>query len=300
MSTDALISVVVTTYNRSDALLCVLYGLTRQTDRNFEVIVADDGSSPDHQQAVMSSAQAQQLHLTHVWHPDVGFTASKARNRGVAASKGAYIVFLDGDCVPDVDFIAQHRHLAQSNCLVNGSRVLLSPAFTSEVLNVQSSTSQNVTDNVAQNANISLSGRSWTYWLQKRLQGDINKLTHLLRLPNGAYRLQSHFTWKGIRSCNMGMSRQDFERVDGFDESFEGWGHEDADFILRLHHAGIQRKNGFCATEVFHLWHQEAQRHQESGNAQKVRNRMKSGQIASDRGYAQTMHQNDAVITKLG
>jgi GT2 family glycosyltransferase len=248
----------------------------------------------------MSSAQAQQLHLTHVWHPDVGFTASKARNRGVAASKGAYIVFLDGDCVPDVDFIAQHRRLAQSNCLVNGSRVLLSPAFTSEVSKVQSSTSQNVTDNVAQKANISLSGRSWTYWLQKRLQGDINKLTHLLRLPNGAYRLQSHFTWKGIRSCNMGMSRQDFERVDGFDESFEGWGHEDADFVLRLHHAGIQRKNGFCATEVFHLWHQEAQRHQESGNAQKVRNRMKSGQIASDRGYAQTMHQNDAVITKLG
>jgi predicted glycosyltransferase involved in capsule biosynthesis len=135
--------------------------------------------------------------------------------------------------------------------------------------------------------------------LQKRLQGDINKLTHLLRLPNGAYRLQSHFTWKGIRSCNMGLLRQDFERVDGFDEAFEGWGHEDADFVLRLHHAGVQRKNGFCATEVYHLWHQEAQRNQESRNAQKVRDRMKSGQIASDRGYAQTMHQNDAVITKL-
>ena len=300
MSTDALISVVVTTYNRSDALLCVLSGLTRQTDRNFEVIVADDGSLPDHQRALMSSAQAQQLHLTHVWHADVGFTASKARNRGVAASNGPYIVFLDGDCVPDVDFIAQHRRLAQSNCLVNGSRVLFSPAFTSEVLKAQSTSSQNVTDNVAPNASIALSGRSWTYWLQKRLQGDINKLTHLLRLPNGAYRLQSHFTWKGIRSCNMGMSRQDFERVDGFDESFEGWGHEDADFVLRLHHAGVQRKNGFCATEVYHLWHQEAQRHQESGNAQKVRDRMKSGQIFSDRGYAQTMHQNDAVITKLG
>ena len=292
MSTEALISVVVTTYNRSDALLYVLSGLATQTDRNFEVIVADDGSSPDHQQAVMSSAQAQQLHLTHVWHPDVGFTASKARNRGVASSKGAYIVFLDGDCVPDVDFIAQHRRLAQSNCLVNGSRVLLSPTFTSEVLRGLSNTSQN--------ANISLSGRSWTYWLQKRLQGDINKLTHLLRLPNSAYRLQSRFTWKGIRSCNMGLHRQDFERVDGFDESFEGWGHEDADFVLRLHHAGVQRKNGFGATEVYHLWHQEAQRHQESVNAQKVRNRMKLGQIASDRGYVQTMHQNDAVITKLG
>jgi hypothetical protein len=69
---------------------------------------------------------------------------------------------------------------------------------------------------------------------------------------------------------------------------------------LRLHHTGVLRKNGFCATEVFHLWHQEAQRHQESANAQKVRDRMRSGQIVSDRGYAQTMNQNDVVITKLG
>jgi glycosyltransferase involved in cell wall biosynthesis len=285
MSDDNLISVVVTTYNRSDALLCVLFGLACQTDRNFEVIVADDGSTPDHQGSVLNSAQAQQLRLTHVWHPDIGFAASKARNQGVAASQGAYLVFLDGDCVPEVDFIAQHRHLAQVGCLVNGSRVLLSPIFTTEVLKSQST---------------SLSGRSWAYWLQKRLQGDTNKWAHLLRLPNGAYRLQSDFTWKGIRSCNMGLFRQDFERVDGFDESFEGWGHEDADFVLRLHHTGVLRKNGFCATEVFHLWHQEAQRHQESANAQKVRDRMRSGQIVSDRGYAQTMNQNDAVITKLG
>jgi hypothetical protein len=69
---------------------------------------------------------------------------------------------------------------------------------------------------------------------------------------------------------------------------------------LRLHRTGVLRKNGFCATEVFHLWHQEAQRHQESANAQKVRDRMRSGQIVSDRGYAQTMNQNDVVITKLG
>jgi len=218
MSNDALISVVVTTYNRSDALLCVLSGLACQTDHNFEVIVADDGSKLDHQGSVLNSAQARQLHLTHVWHPDVGFTASKARNQGVAASQGAYLVFLDGDCVPEVDFIAQHRYLAQGNCLVNGSRVLLSPIFTTEVLKSQST---------------SLSGRSWTYWLQKRLQSDTNKWVHLLRLPNGAYRLQSDFTWNGIRSCNMGLFRQDFERVDGFDESFEGWGHEDADFVLR-------------------------------------------------------------------
>ena len=109
-----LISLVVTTYNRSDALLAVLRGLTDQTDAEFEVIIADDGSTVQHQQAVLTSASAKQLKATHVWHPDVGFTASRVRNRGVSVSGGSYIVFLDGDCVPETDFVQQHRKLMQS------------------------------------------------------------------------------------------------------------------------------------------------------------------------------------------
>lgn len=284
MNASDLVSVVITTYNRSDALLAVLAGLARQTDRHFEVIVADDGSCEEQRRLILESDLAQSLHLTHVWHPDVGFTASRIRNRGVAAARGDYLIFMDGDCVPEVDFIARHKALAQPGFFVNGSRVMLSPALTQRVV---AGTEQ-------------VSGRSVWYWLGQRLRGHASKLTHLLRLPDGPWRVKRAFSWKGIRSCNMGVWRADFERVDGFDESFVGWGHEDADLVLRLHHAGVLRKNGFCATEVFHLWHREASRNQESQNAQLVRARVKTGVTRAALGYGQTRADDDAVISRCG
>lgn len=284
MNPSDLLSVVITTYNRSDALLAVLEGLARQTDRHFEVIVADDGSREEHRRMILASEVARSLGVVHVWHPDIGFTASRVRNRGVAAARSSYIVFLDGDCVPEVDFIARHKWLAQPGFFVNGSRVLLSPAFTRQVI-----------DGVEQ-----ISGRGWPYWFRQRLRGHASKLTGLLRLPDWSGRVERRFSWRGIRSCNMGVWRADFERVDGFDESFVGWGHEDADFVLRLHHSGVARKNGFCATEVFHLWHPEAARDQESQNARTVRERERSDIVRAALGYAQPRVHDDVVITRLG
>jgi predicted glycosyltransferase involved in capsule biosynthesis len=78
--------------------------------------------------------------------------------------------------------------------------------------------------------------------------------------------VRSSFSWRRIKSCNLAVWRSDLERVNGFDESFIGWGYEDSDVVLRLFHAGVKRKDGAFATEVFHLWHREAQRDQESSN----------------------------------
>ncbi|GAB3496345.1 glycosyltransferase family 2 protein [Curvibacter fontanus] len=284
MSPSEPVSVVITTYNRSDALLAVLQGLARQTDRAFEVIVADDGSRVEHRRTILDAPVARELGLTHVWHPDVGFTASRVRNRGVAAARHAYLIFMDGDCVPEVDFIARHKQLAATGHFVNGSRVLLSPELTRSVI---SGAEQ-------------ICGRSAFYWLRQRLRGRASKLTHLLRLPDWRGRVHADFYWKGIRSCNMGVWRSDYECIDGFDESFVGWGHEDADFVLRLHHAGVARKNGFCATEVFHLWHKEAARDQESQNARTVRERAQSDIVRAASGYAQARPDDDVVMTRLG
>ncbi len=284
MSSFDLISVVITTYNRSDALALVLDGLREQSDRRFEVVIADDGSTQVHQEEIWHVCESSGLSITHVWHPDVGFTASQVRNLGVAATKGIYLVFLDGDCVPEVDFIARHRSLMQSGCFVNGSRVLLGESFTRRLLAGQDS---------ARN-------RSMGYWLRRRLKGDASKLTGLLRLPDCRYRLQPRFVWRGIRSCNMAVWKADYLKVNGFDESFVGWGHEDADFVLRLHNAGLIRKNGFCSTEVYHLWHTEASRAQEGGNADKVRQRCLAGQVRSTIGYDESIGAPNVVVRSWG
>jgi len=75
--------------------------------------------------------------------------------------------------------------------------------------------------------------------------------------------------------------------VNGFDESFHGWGHEDADLVLRLHHAGLHRKNGWWATEVFHLWHAENSRANEAVNREKVLVREHSAIVRAEQGLAQ-------------
>lgn len=284
MELPDLVSLVITTYNRSDALLAVLSALTRQSDKRFEVIVADDGSSEAHRQRIVESPAARALKVVHVWHPDVGFTAAKVRNRGVAAARGNFIVFLDGDCVPENDFIARHRSLASPSCFTNGSRVLLSPALTQRVID----------------GDETVDGQGPGFWLAKRFKGEASKLTGLVRLPDGAFRVHQKFNWKGIRSCNMAVWRKDFESVDGFDESFVGWGHEDADFVLRLHNLGVARKNGFCATEVFHLWHREASRTQESTNAQTVTQRATTNIVRSTLGYARLRDNDDGVVTRTG
>ena len=279
-----LISIVVTTYNRSDALAQVLLGLAKQDDKGFEIVIADDGSTAEHQSAIQSALKNAGLSATHVWHPDVGFTASRVRNLGVAAASGDYIVLLDGDCVPETDFVRRHRQLRERGFFVNGSRVLLSEALTHSAIA----------------GGTAVVGRSAAYWIFQRIIGGASKLTGLLRIPDTQARRQDKFVWKGIRSCNMGVWREDYLAVNGFDESFVGWGHEDADFVLRLHNFGIARKNGFCATEVYHLWHRESNRAQESANVQKVTDRMVSGTHWATSGYRENLGAGDVVTHRRG
>jgi glycosyltransferase involved in cell wall biosynthesis len=129
-----LISIIVTTYNREDALAAVLSALSRQADRNFEVVVADDGSGPATAALIESWKPRLGVPLTHVWQVDWGFRAAEIRNRAVLGAGGDYCVFLDGDCIARPDFVAAHRRLAEPGWFVTGNRVLLSPALTAAVL----------------------------------------------------------------------------------------------------------------------------------------------------------------------
>lgn len=239
-----LISVVVTTYNRPDALAATLRSLAAQADREFEVIVADDGSRDETAATIAEVGAAFPVRLIHVWQPDDGFRAAAARNLAVAASRGDYIVFVDGDCVLRSDFVARHRALAELGWFVAGNRVLLSEGFTRQAL--------------ATNAELHGDGR--LTWLTRRFTGAINRWLPLCFVGGDAWRKRQPQRWQGARTCNLAMWRADFDTVNGFDEAFSGWGHEDADLAIRLLHAGVQRKDGRFATAVLHLWHRENDR----------------------------------------
>lgn len=267
-----LISVIVTTYNRPDALSAVVRALLDQTDANFEIVIADDGSRQPTRDALTAFAAVPHApgarRLVHAWQPDTGFRASAARNLGVFAARGDYLVFLDGDCIPRPDYVARHRLLAERGFMVSGSRVLLSERFTGELL--------------SSSAPVHRYGLA--YWLKQRLIGKTNKVVPLLHFPDTPMRHYRAVKWSRIKSCNLAIWRDDYLAVNGFDESFVGWGHEDADLVLRLARHGVRRKGGAFSTEVFHLWHRENTRATESENRRRVEERMQTGVTLADIG----------------
>ena len=106
-------AVIVTTYNRPDALAAVLAGYAAQTDQDFELLVADDGSTPETQAVIHAYQCHSRGTVRHVWQEDRGFRAAAIRNRAAAATDAEYIIFTDGDCVPSRQFVQAHKHLAE-------------------------------------------------------------------------------------------------------------------------------------------------------------------------------------------
>ncbi len=277
-------AIIVLTYNRPKALLAVLRSLQPQLGARDELWIADDGSNAANVELLRTGLQDGPGTLHHVWHPDIGFTASRARNMSAAQTQADYLLFLDGDCLVPPHWLAQHRALARAGCFVNGSRVLLSPGLTRRI----------------EEDDLDVTRWGARPWLAARWAGDCNKLSHLLRFPGWPMRERARFSWKGIRSCNFGLWRSDFVAVNGFDESFQGWGHEDADLVLRLHNAGLMRRNGFWATEVLHLWHRENDRSREQSNRERVRARMGSALVQAPLGLAQAAQATDVRVQAWG
>jgi glycosyltransferase involved in cell wall biosynthesis len=266
-----LISVIVTTFERPDALDAVLRSLSRQGDRDFEVIVADDGSGPATATVIEQWRPRLGVPLDHVRHEHRGFRAAEMRNRAIGRSRGGYCIFLDGDCLARPDFIAMHRRLAEPGWFVAGNRALLSEALTGAVLHD------------------GLEAERWdpAVWIGQRLTGGLNRLAPALRLPLGPLRKLRPTAWQGARSCNLAVWRADLDRVDGFDAAFNGWGKEDSDLLVRLLHAGVRRKDGVFATGVLHLWHPEADRSGLADNERRLAQVLESGRIRAEWGLSQ-------------
>ena len=254
-----MISILLATYNWPQALKLCLESLATQTDKNFEIIIADDGSTESTKEVIDSFSSTYPNTIKHLWQEDQGFRKTKILNQAINAAHGDYLVFLDGDCIVQPDYVARHRELAQKGYLVTGSRILLNESLTQELL-------------------------SWPKWsfqkfssglLGRRLSGGINKYWPLkIKLGNGSWRDYKKFVWRRIKGCNMACWKADAEAINGFDETMTGWGHEDADFVFRLQHHGITRKSGSWSTEVLHLFHKINDQSNAAENARRVREKI--------------------------
>jgi glycosyltransferase involved in cell wall biosynthesis len=265
------LAVIITTYNRPDALSAVLAGYLSQRDRNFEMIVADDGSTPETAGVVAKLQKYAEFKITHVWQDDQGFRAGAIRNRALALTSADYIVFSDGDCIPLPPFIAQHRRLAEAGWFLAGNRILMNEPFTRQVLRQGTPV------------------HTWTArrWLAAAITGQINRFMPLCSLPVTALRKVPAKLWKGVMTCNFSAWRSDLLRINGFDESYSGWGLEDSDLTIRLLRSGVKHKSARFAAPVLHLWHPENDRGGMEENQRRLQDVIHSGRVTAKQGVAQ-------------
>ncbi len=250
-----MISIIVSTYNRPDALRLVLLALSEQDVKNFEVIVADDGSTDETKQVVEALKLKVDYNIKHIWQQDNDFRVAMIRNKSAVFAEGEYLVFLDGDSIPRISFVRRHQELAEPNYFVAGNRILLSSVFTNKALQQQ----------------LPLQRYSIWCWLKNFYYGFTNRFLPILSLGSFYLRHLRRTKWQGVKTCNLGMWKKDFFAVNGFDESYSGWGYEDSDLVIRLIRNNVLRKDGHFAIPVFHLWHPENSRNREPFNYQQLK-----------------------------
>lgn len=246
----SLISVILTTYNRPDALKVVLECYQRQTDTEFEIIIADDGSGEETRDVITSMAAESSIPIIHSWQPDEGFRVALSRNLALTKAKGDYIIFSDGDCCVLPDFVLYHRRLAQQGYFVTGKRSFLHQEITHKILK-----------------NGFKGGR--LAWLLHALAIKCNRPFEFFPLPlNQAWRYKMPTDSHQTQTCNLGVWKQDIFMINGFDNQFIDHGGEDTDLVLRLINGGIKRKLASHTSPVIHLYHKR-QSSVDSGKAYK-------------------------------
>ena len=234
------VAIIISTYNWPEALTRVLESALAQTERRFEIVVADDGSRKETADAVERVLRPAAVPWFHVRQEDTGFRQSRVRNLGVRYSRASWLVFVDHDTLLHRDFVADHLRLAGEATFTQGKRCFLPEARTGELLAG------------------GLVGRWWPWPWSAGLENRKNAIR--CRMLGGLFTRARTFQ-TSIRGCNLGVSRKDFLRVDGFDEFYDGvWGREDSDFCYRLFHAGVRCRNAAFSALQAHLFHRTVKR----------------------------------------
>lgn len=231
------ISVILSTYNQPDWLEKSLLGYACQTDRNFELVIADDGSGPQTRQRIERVRADTGLNIQHVWHPDDGFQKSAILNKATHAASGNYLVFSDGDCIPRSDFIAVHRRFARPGHFLSGGYTKLSMELSKRISPADISSGQ-VFDPRWLAAN-GLPGHPWDKHVARKSAPFWNFLT------------PTKPTWNGHGASGW---KADLIRINGYNEQMQ-YGGQDRELGERLVNLGLSGIQIRYYAIVLHLDH---------------------------------------------
>jgi len=234
------VSVIVSTYNHPRWLEKALWGFEQQKEKNFEIIIADDGSSKETEDVIKNFQENSSLHIIHVWQKDDGFQKTKILNKAIVASTGSYLIFTDGDCIPRNDLVSTHLKHRKVGCFLSGGYYKL-PMDISLKINKEDIVSQDCFK-----AN----------WL---INKGIKKTFKINKLTSRGFKEQflntltpTKATWDGN---NVSGWKADVIAVNGFDERMQ-YGGEDREIGERLINKGISSIQIRYSAVTLHLDHE--------------------------------------------
>lgn len=236
------VDLIITTYNRPDALECVLKSVINQTILPSQVIIADDGSTNETTALIERYQIDFPTTLIHSWQEDKGFRAAESRNLALSKVQSDYVIIVDGDLILEKHFVEDHLNFAEKGYFLQGGRILMTEDKTADVL-------KSPTEKLSVNIFDSSLESRW----EKRLtafRSDILGKLFAKELKNRTK----------IRSCNMSFYYEDIKKINGFNNEIVGWGREDSEFAERLFNLGIKGKLIKFIALGYHLYHREESR----------------------------------------
>lgn len=241
-------SVIFTTYNHPKWLEKTLWGFSVQSYRDFEIIIGDDGSDQETRDIIEALTPLIDIPIKHIWQRDDGFQKCRILNKAILKSRGEYLIFTDGDCIPHPDFVRNHVALAAENTMLSGGYFKL-PLDVSRAI-----TKQDIID-----GNCTRPG-----WLLKHGVPFTPKLSKLFSHPLIGALLDAltitRATWNGHSSSTW---KKHIIATNGFDERMQ-YGGQDREFGERLMNMGIKTRQVRYRCSCVHLDHERGYARPES------------------------------------
>ncbi len=243
------LSLIISVYNKPENLRLVLAACERQSFTDFEVIVGDDGSGPEVKQVIDTARHASAFPIAHLWHEDRGWRKNIMMNNAIRAAEGSHLVFIDGDCLPSLHFLADHWNNRVPGRTLLGRRMMTSKRWSQE-----------------QTLETIRSGRFEKVGLKELMESFRGELSHLedgIRIPFSFVRRILLRKVNGMLGSNFSVAKEHLVAVNGFDELYDGPGcGEDTDIEYRLSLigvTGVSLRNLAIQFHIHHPWTKTSQ-----------------------------------------
>ncbi|WP_163468950.1 glycosyltransferase [Fusobacterium sp. IOR10] len=234
------VSVIIPVYNRLEHLRAGFICLLNQTVTPTELIITDDGSSEKVTDYIGDLIKYAKFEIKHIIQVDKGFRKTRALNNAVKNSKGDLLIFCDQDLIFPEDYVEKMINEAKHGEFLlgrahNTTREEKEKILETIDLKIKYKAIENIVDRKY------LSDMEWMY--KKDRQSRRLKRFYLSK--------------RGIRLAGMSycIYKEDYIKVNGYDEQYQGWGYEDDDFGNRLTMVNVIGREFKTKLIQLHLYH---------------------------------------------